>query len=86
MNDLAHIDFMHETGDMIRGIKLDTAAMNRLGIRKIHCSEVEYSNLTATWRSCNIDIIIAYCAIDTILLALLSDCDTLKITPFAVAQ
>lgn len=47
--------------------KLDSVAYGFLKLRKIHCEDVEYSNLAKTWESGSLYNLILYCAIDTLL-------------------
>ena len=70
-NYFGTVDIMKEVAGTAGMIKLDTAVKNVLGTEKFHCKEVDYDNLTDTWEKGDRDLLVIYCALDTILTALL---------------
>ena len=75
MHNVGLLDVMYEVGDKNRGCKLDTAALEWLGVQKIKDERVSYENITKTWRDGDVDdleALAAYCIRDTLLTVLLA--------------
>lgn len=70
-SNMATRDVMRCAGNYYRGIKLDTAAAEKLGIRKLSHAALSYENLFQTWMSGDGTLVAAYCLLDTLITFLL---------------
>lgn len=89
MTNIAIVDLILYVGTPLRGSKLDDICKKKFNITKIHDERVQYDKLKDTWQrgtTKDLEILLGYCLLDSILVYALIEHDRLDSFYFAMSN